>query len=208
MKLSLKHVKSDYQSTGADNDRLNPWDVHNNLMYNNNIRHTFHLKGGVGGVKVNNIDGKVYNRELNGGIKGGHAGNGGNVGGNNVIGSTNGNNNNARNNDARNEHFRKMGEARRAHPGGKMSSNKMEATYKFIKKKEGRGEKLSITEMQIISKFVGISTSPSCSLPSASMLNELDAKAKKERMERDEKIKIKGGKKGGGVIRTAGRARE
>eukprot|EP00520_Triparma_pacifica_P010879 CAMPEP_0118644816 /NCGR_PEP_ID=MMETSP0785-20121206/7154_1 /TAXON_ID=91992 /ORGANISM="Bolidomonas pacifica, Strain CCMP 1866" /LENGTH=209 /DNA_ID=CAMNT_0006536627 /DNA_START=69 /DNA_END=694 /DNA_ORIENTATION=+ len=84
-------------------------------------------------------------------------------------------------------------QARKAHPGGQISSNKMEATLKFLKKKQARGEELTPNELSIIEKFVGVSTS------SDDILAELDEKAKKEKKEREEKKKTKGASGGGGA---------
>jgi hypothetical protein len=46
-------------------------------------------------------------------------------------------------------------QARVAHPGGSIVSNKMEATYKFLKRKQEKGLTLTAQEMDVIQKFVG-----------------------------------------------------
>ena len=80
--------------------------------------------------------------------------------------------------------------SRQAHPGGKMSSNKVEATYKFLVKKQARGESLTENELSVVRKFMGPQSEALEELAegkevSSALLERLHRKAEAERRERN-----------------------
>ena len=91
--------------------------------------------------------------------------------------------------DARKNHFKKQ--ARQAHPGGKINSNKIEATYKFLKRKQEKGAILSKEEMDIMERMMGTSTGTEGEA-AATALEALKKKAEEERKEREKASSRKG----------------
>lgn len=57
--------------------------------------------------------------------------------------------------NARGDYFAKQAQARKAHPGGKINSNKIEATYKFLRRKQEKGAELSKEELDMLARLAG-----------------------------------------------------
>ena len=66
-----------------------------------------------------------------------------------TVGSGNGSTGLSSADGAKTDYFKSQAQARKAHPGGKINSNKIEATYKFLKRKQEKGVTLSKEEREV-----------------------------------------------------------
>ena len=122
MKLSLAHLKSSYVSNGSSGSGQQPWEIEKERKEEKRRLEE----------EKRRVEGEKRRKEMEGWTRGGKKTMGGGGGGLSEgvsEGMT----------EAKRDFFN---QARKAHPGGQISSNKMEATFKFLKKKEARGEVL------------------------------------------------------------------
>ncbi len=102
-----------------------------------------------------------------------------------------------------------------AHPGGKITSNKAEATLKFLRRKQQKGIELTAEEVEIVAKFtignpkekVGVAAShvlgstPTSVIPDDHLLARLEEKSEEEVRQRKEKARRGAIAVGGGAVK-------
>ncbi|GMI12281.1 hypothetical protein TrLO_g641 [Triparma laevis f. longispina] len=100
--------------------------------------------------------------------------------------------------NARGDYFAKQAQARKAHPGGKINSNKIEATYKFLKRKQEKGAELSKEELDMLARLAGeVGGGGEGGEGGEVALEALKKKAEEEKKEREKERRRKGSFGGG-----------